>query len=96
MFNILFSSDKKTALNNNAFNTPVLGKSTEDTKETTDEITYWQDIVKSQPDYRDAYMKLVILNLKIDKIDEAKSNLAKVLEIDPNYQPALEIKESLK
>lgn len=104
IFNVFFSSGKKTTFtnrislftNSNAFETPVLGKSTEDTKEITDEITYWKSIVDSHPDYRDAYMKLVVLNLKIDNLNGAKPNLVKVLEIDPNYQPALEIQESLK
>ena len=56
-------------------------------------IDAWEKIVEEKPNYRDGYLQLAILNYKIYKIEEAKGYLNKALAIDPNFEPARELKK---
>ena len=56
-------------------------------------IDAWEKIVEEKPNYRDGYLQLAILNYKIYKIEEAKEYLNKALAIDPNFEPARELKK---
>lgn len=73
----------------------VLGETTKN-KEIEKEIAYWQEFTNKNPNYRDAFMKLAILNYKEDNTEEAQKNLKKVLDLDPNYSPALELQKELE
>lgn len=52
------------------------------------QISHWEKIIAKFPNYRDAHIKLAILNLKIGRNSEAKSNIEKALEIDSNNEVA--------
>lgn len=60
------------------------------------EISEWKRVVSLRPDYRDAYFELAVLTYRLGRLDETKQYLAKVLELDPNYQPARELEKSLE
>lgn len=47
-------------------------------------LTYWKDVVKSKPDYRDGYMQLATLAYQLGKTNEAKSYLTQALALDPD------------
>lgn len=50
------------------------------------QIRFWQEVIDQFPNYRDAYIKLAILNWKIYRSFEAKRNLEKAFQIDPNNE----------
>lgn len=54
----------------------------------TAQISFWQHLIEKFPTYRDAYIKLAILNQKVGQNSEAKLNAEKALEIDPNNEVA--------
>jgi len=56
-------------------------------------IDAWGKIVQEKPNYRDGYLQLAILNYKIYENEKAKEYLNKALEIDPNFEPARELKK---
>ncbi len=58
-------------------------------------IIAWGKIMNEKPGYRDGWLQLAALNYKIYQNDKAREYLNKALEIDPNYEPAKEFKESL-
>jgi tetratricopeptide (TPR) repeat protein len=55
------------------------------------EISAWKKIIKRYPDYRDGYARLVFLDLKIGKREEAKKYLEVVKKINPNWLPLEQI-----
>jgi tetratricopeptide (TPR) repeat protein len=59
------------------------------------QISSWENIVKEFPGFRDAHLKLAILNLKLSRVAEAKKYLEEVLKIDPNNMEAKTILSSL-
>ena len=58
------------------------------------EIGKYEEMVNKYPGYRDAYIKLAILNWKIYKNDEAKRYLEMALAIDPNNEVATSLARS--
>jgi tetratricopeptide (TPR) repeat protein len=56
------------------------------------EIERWEKIVDERSDYRDGYLKLAVLYWRLGEEVKARENLDKALEIDPNYDLALELK----
>ena len=50
------------------------------------QIIFWQKIADEFPNYRDANIKLAILNWKISRLFDAQKFLNKALEIDPNFE----------
>jgi len=56
-------------------------------------IDAWGKIVQEKPNYRDGYLQLAILNYKIYENEKAKEYLNKALKIDPNFEPARELKK---
>lgn len=56
-----------------------------------EEISFWQKIVTQFPNYRDAYLKLAVLNLQLNHPTEAKMFLDKALQIDPNNEVAKQL-----
>jgi tetratricopeptide (TPR) repeat protein len=60
------------------------------------EIAFWEEQVKSKPDYRDAYIKLSSLYYQLQEFDKAKENLEKARQIDPNYPEVRQLEILLK
>jgi len=56
-------------------------------------IDAWEKIVQEKPNYRDGYLQLAILNYKIYENEKAEEYLNKALAIDPNFEPAKELKK---
>ncbi|MCX6724873.1 MAG: hypothetical protein NTV20_02120 [Candidatus Shapirobacteria bacterium] len=56
-------------------------------------IGAWGKIVQEKPNYRDGYLQLAILNYKIYENEKAEEYLNKALAIDPNFEPAKELKK---
>ena len=61
-----------------------------------EEINLWQERIETHPGFRDAYLKLAVLNWQIDENAETKKYLDKVLEIDPNNSSARELERLSK
>lgn len=59
-------------------------------------IAGWEKILEEKPDYRDGYLQLAVLYYKLGENAKAKLNLAKALELDPNYEPAKELERILE
>jgi tetratricopeptide (TPR) repeat protein len=66
--------------------------SPEDIKEL---IKYWEKVVAEKPDYRDGYFQLALLYYKLYNNEKAKEYLEQSLILDPNFEPAKELKEVL-
>ena len=60
------------------------------------EIMRWEQIVRDRPNYRDAYFELAVLTYRLGHLEETKKYLARVFELDPNYQPARELEKTLQ
>lgn len=60
------------------------------------EIQKWEKISQDFPGYRDAYLKLAQLHYLIYQNREARENLDKALELDPNFKPAQEMEKILR
>lgn len=60
------------------------------------EIDYWQEIVKEKPDYRDAYLKLAVLNWQVYENEKARLFLQKALDLDPNYELGRKVEEIIQ
>ncbi len=60
------------------------------------QILFLQKVVDQFPNYRDAYIKLAILNWKLYRPFDAKKYLDKALEIDPNNAVAKKLLEEIK
>ena len=59
-------------------------------------IVGWEKILSEKPDYSDGWVELAYLNYKIYQSDKAKECLQKALELDPNYEPARELKKIIQ
>lgn len=57
-------------------------------EKTHQEILFWQETVSALPYFRDAYIRLAILNRKLYRDFDAKKFAQKALEIDPNNETA--------
>lgn len=60
------------------------------------EIKYWQGIVQKYSDYRDGYFKLAVLEYQLGNKDLAKQYSQKSLELDTNYNPAIDFEKVLE
>ncbi len=60
------------------------------------EMVFWQNEVKSRPDYRDGYFSLALLNYQLKDFDKASENLNKVMILDPNFEKGRELKNLLE
>lgn len=56
-------------------------------------ISSWEKIIAVKPDYRDGYLQLAFLNYKLSQTEKALFYLNKALEIDPNFEVSLRLKE---
>ena len=69
-------------------------KQTKDPKEIEKQVKEWEELLKEYPDYRDGYLELTLLYLKLGKTKKAKEALQKALELSPNYEKSKKLKES--
>jgi len=58
-------------------------------------ISKWETFVQEKPNYRDAYIQLSLLYRSLNNISKAENNIDRALEIDPNNETAIQIKNSL-
>jgi len=49
------------------------------------EIAKWQEFVLKNPTYRDGYLRLALYYQRLKYLEEARVNLAKALDLDPNF-----------
>lgn len=59
------------------------------------EIRQWEQTLEKYPDYRDLYLKLVVLNWQVNNHQKAQEYLQKAKELDPNFQTTKEIEKAL-
>ncbi len=63
---------------------------------TTDSgYTYWMEIVRAHPDYRDGYFMVATLAYQRGNMQQAREYLNKVREIDPNYPGIVQLAQEL-
>jgi tetratricopeptide (TPR) repeat protein len=60
------------------------------------ELSYWQEIVKLHPDYRDGYFKLALIQYRLGKTKQSRENVEKAMEIDPNFSEGKEFEKMLE
>lgn len=60
-----------------------------------DKIIYWEEFLKSYPDYKDGWIKLAKLYYQKGDIQSAEVALEKAVEIDPNSEEIRSLKVSL-
>lgn len=65
-------------------------------EEVKKEVVSLQKIVDQFPNYRDAYIKLAILNWKLYRPFDTQKYLEKALEVDPNSEVASKMLETVK
>ena len=83
------------AIRNNDSNKPVLGTATNGTDEIVAKINYWKKVIADHPDYRDGYMQLASLTYQMGNRAASIDYVEKVLQFDPNYLPAKELRNSI-
>lgn len=54
---------------------------------------YWQDLVEKDKGYRDGYFMLAVLQYQLKDMKNAQQNIEKVLTIDPNFSPAIDLQK---
>lgn len=60
------------------------------------ELSFWEQVVRSHPDYRDAYFKMALLRYQLGDKVSSKGYLQKAMEIDPNFEEGKKLKEVLE
>ncbi len=69
-------------------NSQVLGTKIEqeiEIEKIKDSLVYWQEVASASPTYRDTYIQLAISYWQLAATGEAKQNLQRALELDPNW-----------
>lgn len=64
-------------------------------REIESDLKKWEKITIEKPNYRDGFFKLAVLYYQIFNKDRAKKYVEKTLELDPNFQPAIQFLELL-
>jgi tetratricopeptide (TPR) repeat protein len=59
------------------------------------DLKFWQNEVKENPDYRDGYFSLALLYYQLKDIKNASRNLDKAMNIDPNFEQGKQLREIL-
>jgi len=49
---------------------------------------YWEKIVSDSPTYRDGYVHLALIEQALGNTQAELENRAKIISVDPNFQPA--------
>lgn len=66
-----------------------------DREKTVAELGFWKSKLSEYPNYRDLYFKIANLEYKLGRTEEAKLNLKKTLELDPNFKKGREMEKQL-
>ncbi len=59
------------------------------------QVAFWQNELKTHPNYRDAYFSLALLNFQLRDLEASRENLGKALSLDPNFEKGRELEEIL-
>lgn len=59
------------------------------------ELSFWEQVLRIHPDYRDAYFKVALLRYQLGDPVSSKGYLQKAMEIDPNFEEGKKLKEML-
>ena len=62
----------------------------------TYKISFWQQVAKLHPDYRDAYFEIALLQYWVGKKEQALENVKKALMIDPNFMEGRALEKLLR
>lgn len=57
-----------------------------------EQIQIWSDVVTSHPDYRDGHVQLAYYYYLRKDTQQAAFSINKALDIDPNYQPGITLR----
>ena len=57
------------------------------------QILKWERTLEKYPGYRDAYLRLSVLNWRINNEEKAKGHLQKAKELDPNFEMTKELEK---
>lgn len=58
---------------------------------TETEIRAWENLLKERPESKDIYMKLALLNTRINNQEQAKSNWERASYLDPNNKEVQDV-----
>lgn len=58
--------------------------------------TYWESVTRQFPLYRDAHFRLGVLSYQEGKVNEANTEIAKALQIDPTFTEARLLAERIR
>lgn len=73
----------------------ILAWQDQNPEEIRKKIVKWEQIVSDFPSFREGYLYLSYYYFKLGQKGIAEEYLQKALEIDPNYEPAKELRRSL-
>lgn len=62
---------------------------------TLSDKAFWEYQIEARPDYRDAYFSLALINYKLMNFNEARENLDKSMDLDPNFKEGKDFEEIL-
>lgn len=62
----------------------------------TDSLAYWEHIIQTKPDYRDAYLVASVIALREGKTEKTAEYIRNVERIDPNNQSLPVLKKILE
>lgn len=90
-----FTRQTELASHQSTVDDNILGATENQGTDIIKEINYWKDVVNNHPDFRDGYMQLASLTYQMNNLAAAIDYVNKVLELDPNFQPAKDLKNIL-
>ncbi|MCL5411262.1 MAG: hypothetical protein M1150_00775 [Patescibacteria group bacterium] len=64
----------------------------EEPEKIEEQITYWRNVVKEKPNYRDAWVQLAVNYYQLYEYPPAKASIDQALMLDPNFDPAKKLK----
>lgn len=76
-------------------NKNVLTIQSQERQRVANEISWWEGVAMQYQGYRDVYLQIATLQYQLGDRRGADESLGKVLELDPNSQDALVLREKL-
>lgn len=61
----------------------------------TYEMSFWQQVINTHPDYRDAYFMVALLQYRLGDTVSSKGYVQKAMSIDPNFTKGRELQKIL-
>jgi len=62
----------------------------------TNQIKSWQSIIKTYPNFKDAYLQLAVLEYRLGDYEKSRIYCDKALFLDPEYSDAIELNKKLR